>query len=299
EHKPEEYRVALTPAGTEALTSAGHQVLIEADAGLGSGFTDDFYADAGAEILDVADEIWSRAEMVMKVKEPIEPEWPKIREGQVLFTYLHLASSLRLTEALRACGVGTGDEVLLPEPVIFADDTTQYWYRFDTGKLLAGWQYLFNITAFDEGDPDAGLESFESSRTANAARIFPGTPPADTEDLKVGVYPNPYRVNAAWDGGTNRTRKLNFYNVPPRAQIRIYTLAGEIVATLDHEADTYTGDIRWYDNFSADNRFQPGGEHSWDVLSENNLNLAGGLYLFTVKNLDSGRIQRGKFVIIK
>jgi len=191
------------------------------------------------------------------------------------------------------------DEVRLPEPVTFADDTTQYWYRFDTGKLLAGWQYLFNITAFDEGDPDAGLESFESSRTANTARIFPGTPPADTEDLKVGVYPNPYRVNAAWDGGTNRTRKLNFYNLPSRAQIRIYTLAGEIVATLDHEADTYTGDIRWYDNFSADNRFQPGGEHSWDVLSENNLNLAGGLYLFTVKNLDSGRIQRGKFVIIK
>ncbi len=102
EIKPDEYRVALTPAGTEALTSAGHEVLIEANAGLGSGFTDDFYADAGAEILDAADEIWSRAEMVMKVKEPIEPEWPKIREGQVLFTYLHLASSLKLTEALRA-----------------------------------------------------------------------------------------------------------------------------------------------------------------------------------------------------
>ena len=102
EIKPDEYRVALTPAGTETLTLAGHQVVIEADAGLGSGFTDDFYTAAGAEILDAADEIWSRAEMVMKVKEPIEPEWAKIREGQVLFTYLHLASSLKLTEALRA-----------------------------------------------------------------------------------------------------------------------------------------------------------------------------------------------------
>ena len=190
-------------------------------------------------------------------------------------------------------------EVRLPQPVTFPGDTTQYFYRFETGDLLAGWQYLFTVTAFDEGDPDAGLQSFESSRPANAARIFPGTPPADTDDLEVGVYPNPYRINAAWDGGTNRTRKLNFYNLPPRAEIRIYTLAGEIVATLDHEADTYAGDIRWYDNFSAENRFQPGGEHSWDVLSENNLNLAGGLYLFTVKNLDSGRIQRGKFVIIK
>ncbi len=102
EIKPDEHRVALTPAGTEVLTAAGHQVLIEADAGLGSGFTDDFYAAAGAEGVASADDIWSRAEMILKVKEPIEPEWPKIREGQVLFTYLHLASSLDLTEALRA-----------------------------------------------------------------------------------------------------------------------------------------------------------------------------------------------------
>ena len=102
EIKPDEHRVALTPAGTEALTAAGHQVLIEADAGLGSGFTDDFYAAAGAENLASPDDIWSRADMILKVKEPIEPEWPKIREGQVLFTYLHLASSLELTEALRA-----------------------------------------------------------------------------------------------------------------------------------------------------------------------------------------------------
>ena len=104
EIKPDEHRVALTPAGTEALTAAGHQVLVEADAGLGSGFTDDFYAAAGAENLASADDIWSRADLILKVKEPIEPEWPKIREGQVLFTYLHLASSLQLTEALRASG---------------------------------------------------------------------------------------------------------------------------------------------------------------------------------------------------
>ncbi len=100
EIKPDEHRVALTPAGTEALTAAGHQVLIEADAGLGSGFTDDFYGAAGAEILASVDDIWSRAEMILKVKEPIELEWPRMREGQIVFTYLHLASSLELTEAL-------------------------------------------------------------------------------------------------------------------------------------------------------------------------------------------------------
>ncbi len=92
---------------------------------------------------------------------------------------------------------------------------------------------FFSVTAIDEGDPDAGLTSFESSRVANAVRVFPGTPSAeDSENLEVGVYPNPYRVNAAWDGGTSRTRKLNFYNLPKRSEIRIYSLAGEIVKTL-------------------------------------------------------------------
>ena len=195
-------------------------------------------------------------------------------------------------------GINNGlEEVRLDEPVTFPGDTTQYWYRFDAGDLLSGWQYLFTITAFDEGDPDAGLTSFESSRIANATRVFPGTPASD--DRTVGVYPNPYRVNAAWDGGTSRTRKLNFYNLPLRAEIRVYTLAGEIVTTMRHEAEAYQGDIRWYDNFSAENRRLPGGEHSWDILSDNSLNLATGLYLFTVKDLESGDVQQGKFAIIK
>ncbi|GIV60449.1 MAG: hypothetical protein KatS3mg043_1538 [Rhodothermaceae bacterium] len=191
------------------------------------------------------------------------------------------------------------DEIALEEPVTFPDDPTEYWYRFEAEDLLAGWQYLFIVTAFDEGDPDAGLPSFESSRTANATRVFPGTPPDPEGARRVGVYPNPYRAGAAWDGGTNRTRRLNFYNLPPRAEIRVYTLAGEIVKEMRHEAGTYRGDIRWYDNFSAENRQLPGGEHSWDILSENGLNISPGLYLFTVKNLDTGEVQRGKFVIIK
>lgn len=191
------------------------------------------------------------------------------------------------------------DEILLEEPVTFPDDTTQYWYRLKTKGLLAGWQYLFTVTAFDEGDEAAGLTSFESSRTANATRIFPGTPPVTDGSRAVGVYPNPYRAAAAWDGTSTRARRLNFYNLPPRCEIRIYTLAGEIVTTLHHDAATYQGDIRWYDNFSADNRQLPGGEHSWDLLSESNLNLAGGLYLFSVRDLESGEVQQGKFVIIK
>jgi hypothetical protein len=197
-------------------------------------------------------------------------------------------------------GYNTGfAEVRLGEPHFFEGDTTAYHYRFELGDLLPGWQYLVAVTSFDSGDPETGLPSFESSRVANAVRVFAGTPPVNDGSRKVGVYPNPYRVNAAWDGGTNRTRKLNFYNLPERASIIVYTLAGEVVARMDHNGETYTGDIRWYDNFSASNRQMPGGEHSWDILSESSLDLSSGLYLFTVENLDSGDVQTGKFVLIK
>lgn len=100
ELKREEYRVAVTPAGVEALAHAGHKVLFEAGAGHGSGFTDDFYAAAGAELVPTSDEVWAKADIIVKVKEPIEPEWGKIRQDQVLFTYFHFASSEELTRAL-------------------------------------------------------------------------------------------------------------------------------------------------------------------------------------------------------
>ncbi len=191
------------------------------------------------------------------------------------------------------------DAILLDEPVTFEGDPNEYWYRFEANNLLNGWQYLFTITAFDTGDDQAGLPSFESSRVANATRVFPGTPANDNQEFEVGVYPNPYRINAAWDGNTSRTRRLNFYNLPAQSQVRIYTVAGEVVKTLDHDASTYTGDTRWFDDFSAENRRLPGGEHAWDLLSENGLSLTAGLYLYTVKDLNSGDVQHGKFVIIK
>ena len=104
EIKTNENRVALVPAGTEALVAAGHQVLVEQGAGVGSGFTDDAYVAAGASILPTADEVWARAEMITKVKEPIEPEWPRMRPGQVIYTYFHFAADERLTRAVIASG---------------------------------------------------------------------------------------------------------------------------------------------------------------------------------------------------
>jgi alanine dehydrogenase len=100
EIKDNEYRVGLTPAGVRALKDAGHDVRVETNAGAGSGFEDSLYERAGATIVGTADEVWASAEMIVKVKEPIAPEYPRMREGQLLFTYLHLAPDHELTEEL-------------------------------------------------------------------------------------------------------------------------------------------------------------------------------------------------------
>ena len=100
EIKDNEYRVGLTPAGVRALTDANHKVLVETKAGEGSGFEDVLYERAGAKIIKSADDVWAEAEMIVKVKEPIAPEYPRMREGQLLFTYLHLAPDNKLTEEL-------------------------------------------------------------------------------------------------------------------------------------------------------------------------------------------------------
>ena len=102
EVKNNEYRVAITPAGVHELTVHGHQVFVEKEAGVGSSILDEDYVSAGATILDTADEVWETGELILKVKEPIESEYHRMREGQTLFTYLHLAADKALTEELVA-----------------------------------------------------------------------------------------------------------------------------------------------------------------------------------------------------
>ncbi len=104
EVKQDEYRVAMLPWGVEELVQAGHRVLIEAGAGLGSGIPDDDYRQHGAELVSTPQEVFARADLVIKVKEPQREEWPLLRTGQLLFTYLHLAASRELTEAIRDSG---------------------------------------------------------------------------------------------------------------------------------------------------------------------------------------------------
>jgi alanine dehydrogenase len=99
EIKTNENRVALVPAGVEALVGDGHTVLVEKGAGEGSGFPDDLYVKAGATIAPTADATWADADMILKVKEPIKVEWPRMKQGQVLFTYFHFAADEVLTKA--------------------------------------------------------------------------------------------------------------------------------------------------------------------------------------------------------
>jgi alanine dehydrogenase len=104
EIKPDEYRVALTPAGARELVQRGHDVSIETSAGIGSSFPDETYESAGASIASV-DDVWSDSELLLKVKEPIAPEYDRLREGLVLFTYLHIAADEPLARALVDSGV--------------------------------------------------------------------------------------------------------------------------------------------------------------------------------------------------
>jgi len=105
EIKEQEQRVALLPSSASQLTRLGHSVLVEKNAGIGSGYPDEEYAKAGADILGQAKEVFAGADMIVKVKEPLEAEFPLLRKGQILFTYLHLAASKALTEALLKSGV--------------------------------------------------------------------------------------------------------------------------------------------------------------------------------------------------
>jgi hypothetical protein len=187
---------------------------------------------------------------------------------------------------------------------VFTGDPTQYWYRFpplNSGVThLNGWQYIYGVSSYDAGDPANNLESLESAKSI--VRVIPGTSPTSAATAEIKVYPNPYYVRAIWDGVGERTRKIYFSNLPARATITIYTLAGDVVAVLDHEATTYTGqDIGWFQKFG--DRSQPaqfsGGEHAWDLMSQYDQAIATGLYLFAVKDKDTGTIKTGKFAVIK
>ncbi|MDP3766806.1 MAG: alanine dehydrogenase, partial [Dehalococcoidia bacterium] len=150
-----EHRVGLTPEGADALVRAGHQVLVEAGAGAGSGFADEAYRAVGAEVVDAVTDVWAQAELVVKVKEPLPEEFGRIRPEQILFTYLHLAALPETTRALLDSGaVAVAYEtvqlsdgtlpLLIPMSQIagrLATEVAAQWLRKPgpgRGKLLSG-----------------------------------------------------------------------------------------------------------------------------------------------------------------
>jgi hypothetical protein len=182
----------------------------------------------------------------------------------------------------------------------FDNDTTKYYYKFELGELLNGWQYVFSVTAFDEGDPENDLQIFESSAISNYQRVVPGTLSTEDPNVEVGVYPNPYYGSAVWDGTSERLRKIYFFNLPAECDITIYTLTGDIVKKITHNPNSDGSDTRWFQNYASDGKQKfAGGEHTWDLVTDNDQAIATGLYLFTVKNSKTGDIKTGKFLIIK
>jgi len=178
-----------------------------------------------------------------------------------------------------------------------------YHYRFINEGVQNGWMNYYAVTAFDRGDPDANLSSLETSPYANRINVYPGVK-SPTEDWteQPSVYPNPYRGQALWDGYKSRDRIIWFNHLPKKAEIRIFTLAGDLVDIIHHD-ENYSGqDIK-----NIDEHKQPqfsGGEHAWDLITRYDQAVASGLYLFTVENLDQeslsyGKIKEGKFLVIQ
>lgn len=198
------------------------------------------------------------------------------------------------------------DAIKLDPPVKFPGNPIEYRYKYDITNLLNGWQHGVVITAFDRGQVENNLGPLESSPLTRLRRAFPGKPANPNFEFgEPFVYPNPYYAGAAWEGSSKaeEDRRIIFSNLPRRAEVNIYTSAGDLVYSFRHEGVDSPKDTRWLDTQSPiseqQKRYFSGGEHSWNLLSNDSQIIARGLYVFTVKDLDSGESKNGKFAIIR
>jgi alanine dehydrogenase len=217
ETKDNEYRVGLVPSTVRELTAKGHQVVIETDAGIGAGLSNADYEAAGAEIAANADAVFSRAEMVVKVKEPLAPERKKLRRGQILFTYLHLAPDRAQTEDLIASGV-----------TAIAYETVTSPQR--TLPLLTPMSEVAGRMA-----PQAGARCLEKENGGRGVLLggVPGVPPADVVILGGGVAGTHAAIISAGMGATVTVVDRN-----PEALRRISNQLGARVRTVFSTRDS-------------------------------------------------------------
>jgi hypothetical protein len=186
--------------------------------------------------------------------------------------------------------------------VVFPNDPAVYFYQFPPSgsgvTQLNGWQYVYGVSAYDQGDLSNNLSSLESAKTF--VWTVSGTKPTSEPSKEIGVYPNPYYAKAYWDGVSERDRKIYFYNLPANAIVTIYTIAGDVVEQFDHSGSNIGTDIHWFQQYTGKQSPQfSGGEHAWDLISKYDQAIASGLYLFTVRDKDTGAVKRGKFLVIK
>ncbi|OPX29596.1 MAG: hypothetical protein B1H06_01210, partial [Candidatus Cloacimonas sp. 4484_143] len=182
------------------------------------------------------------------------------------------------------------------------DRLSRRYYHSSIHNPPKGVEYYLSVTAWDRGIPSVDLLSLESGRDGNMKIFFPG-PNAKTDMDDIYVVPNPYIGQSKFDGKRSndekgdKSRRIWFVNLPSECTIKIFTLAGDLVDKINHNG-AYNEDIITISK-AAGSGIAPSGMATWDLLSKNNQIIAPGVYLFSVKDHDSGDIKVGKFVIIK
>jgi hypothetical protein len=199
-------------------------------------------------------------------------------------------------------GFNTGfSAVALPDSQFINGIWVHYRYRV-TG-LKTGFRYFVAATSYDTGDQQ--IESLESGVTQNQLLTVPSPSTAEAQGRKVTVFPNPYKAEAAWDAGKLvRDHFLWFANLPRHATIQIFSLSGDQVSSIDFDGDTYHGEgARGLFNPATELGVDPpllsGTVFAWDLITDRGQAVAAGLYLYAVKDKDSGDVQRGKFLVVK
>ncbi len=233
----------------------------------------------------------------------------KTEVGYELGSTQDIQSALNLIGEFDLAGNGlffeTGlEKIRLEEPVTFPDDTSTYYYKYTFDNVANGWQHAVSVTAFDRGDEVNNVQPLENTPLDyNLVLAYPGRTTNDGfANGDPYVYPNPYYSRADWEGPSNfeEDRKLYFANLPSTCEIRVYTVAGDLVKTIQHDQAYNGSESRWFNTYSDPERTTfSGGEHAWDILSEDNQVLARGLYVFVVIDKESGEKRDGKFVLIR
>lgn len=199
-------------------------------------------------------------------------------------------------------GFNTGlGAIRLAEPQVIDGDTVRYAYTIE--GLRDGFSYFAAVTSFDLGDDR--VPSLESGVSQNKRLVVSAVAPGERPGSGVAVFPNPYKVEARWDAGTLvRDHYLWFANLPRRCHLAIFTLAGDLVYETEFDGSSYHGENArgLYDprtDLDVDPPDLSGSAFAWNLISREGQAIASGLYLFAVKDRDTGEIQRGRFLVLK